>query len=299
VVWLRGLGDGRFEAHTLLDGVGRVADVQAADFRGMGKLDVVVAAFGWRNTGAVHYLENQTTDWDKPTFAPRVLDDRHGAIHVPVADLDGDGKPDFVALISQEHETIVAFLNDGKGNFRKETVYAAPHPAWGSSGIQLVDLNGDGKPDVLYTNGDTLDAPYLLKPYHGVSWLENRGRFPFEPHPLTAMYGAMRAVAADFTGRGKKDIVAVSFLPAEHFPRRGELRLDSVILLEQTAPGEYVRHSLETADCDHMTCAAGDICGDGRVHLVTGSFGLAEGRRMDRAVTVWENWGDRRGPPAR
>src|SRR5207249_4770144 len=27
VIWLRGMGDGRFQPHTLLDGVGRVADV--------------------------------------------------------------------------------------------------------------------------------------------------------------------------------------------------------------------------------------------------------------------------------
>jgi hypothetical protein len=288
VVWLRGLPGGRFQPYTLLEGVGRVADVQAADFRGRGKLDLVVAAFGWRNTGEVLYLENETTDWNRPTFVPRVLDARHGAIHVPVADLNGDGKPDFVALISQEHETIVAFLNEGNGRFRKETIYTAPHPAIGSSGIQLVDLNGDGKLDVLYTNGDTLDAPYLLKPYHGVSWLENRGQFPFEYHPLTAMYGAMRAVAADVTGRGRKDIVAVSFLPAEHFPRRDEMQLDSVILLEQTAPGEFVRHSLETGACDHFTCAVGDLLGDGTLYLVTGSFGLAEGRKMGQAITVWE-----------
>jgi len=292
VVWLRGLPGGGFQPYTLLDGVGRVADVQAADFRGCGKLDLVVAAFGWRNTGAILYLENQTTDWNKPSFVPRVLDDRHGAIHVPVADLDGDGKPDFVALISQEHETIVAFLNEG-GRFRKETIYTAPHPAFGSSGIQLVDLDGDGQLDVLYTNGDTLDAPYLLKPYHGVSWLQNRGRYPFEYHPLTAMYGVMRAVAADFTGQGKKDVVAVSFLPPEHFPRREELQLDSVILLEQTAPGEFTRHSLETAACDHFTCAAGDLYGDGKLHLVTGSFRLAEGGKMERAISIWENGGAR------
>jgi hypothetical protein len=290
VVWLRGLGDGRFQPYTLLDGVGRVADVQAADFRDCGKLDLVVAAFGWRNSGAILYLENQTTDWNKPSFAPRVLDDRHGAIHVPVGDINGDGKPDFVALISQEHETIVAFLNEG-GRFRKETIYTAPHPAYGSSGIQLVDLNGDGKLDVVYTNGDILDAPYLLKPYHGVSWLENRGRFPFEHHPITPMYGAMRAVAADFTGTGKKDIVAVSFLPAEFFPERKDLQLDSVILLQQTAPGKFVRHTLENTACDHFTCAAGDIFNDGTTHLVTGSFSLTEGHKMNQAITIWENSG--------
>src|SRR5207245_1935284 len=38
VVWLRGSADGTFTAIPLLEGVGRVADVQAADFNGDGKL---------------------------------------------------------------------------------------------------------------------------------------------------------------------------------------------------------------------------------------------------------------------
>src|SRR5207237_8018061 len=134
--------------------------------------------------------------WKHPVFAPRVLDNRHGATHVPVADLNGDGKPDFVALMSQEHETVVAFLNEGGGRFRKETIYTAPHPSFGSSGIQLVDLDGDGDLDVLYTNGDSLDAPYLLKPYHGVQWLENTGSFPFTHHRLADVYAARRPLAA-------------------------------------------------------------------------------------------------------
>src|SRR5262249_9561299 len=145
VVWLRGRPDGSFKPITLLKDVGRVADVQAGDFRGVGQLDLVVAVFGWQTTGEILYLENKTTDWDNPLFEPRVLDDRHGGIHVCVCDLNGDQKPDFVALISQEHETVVAFLNEGGGRFRKETIYAAPHPAFGSTGIQVVDLNGDGK----------------------------------------------------------------------------------------------------------------------------------------------------------
>src|SRR5207247_6284513 len=93
VVWLRGGPDGRFTPITLLDGVGRVADVQAADFRGVGKLDLVVAVFGWRS-GGIFYLENQTTDWAHPKFEKRILDDRAGAIHVPIGDLNRDGKPD-------------------------------------------------------------------------------------------------------------------------------------------------------------------------------------------------------------
>jgi hypothetical protein len=291
VVWLRGSRDGRFTHVTLLEGVGRVADVQAADFRGIGKLDLVVAAFGWRKTGEVLYLENRTTDWSHPVFVPHVLDDRHGAIHVAVADLNGDGRPDVVALISQEHETIVAFLNEGNGQFRKETIYTGPHPAYGSTGIQLVDLNGDGNLDVLYTNGDSMDKPHVLKPYHGIQWLENQGRFPFVHHPIAPMYGVHRAVAADFRGNGKLDIVAVSFLPAKAFPQRMPDKLDAVIYLEQQAPGQFVRHTLETASCDHVTCVAGDVFGTGKIDLVTGNL---TSTLADQAVTIWKNQGLRR-----
>jgi tetratricopeptide (TPR) repeat protein len=289
VVWLRQKSDGTFEPITLLERVGRVADVRAADFRGSGKLDLIVAVFGWRGTGEILYLENQTTDWTKPKFVPHVVDERHGTIHVPVADLNGDGKPDFVALISQEHETVVAFINEGNGKFRPEPLYTAPHPAWGSSGIELVDLNGDGKLDVLYTNGDALQKPYILKPYHGVQWLENKGGLKFEHHQLAAMPGAMRAVAADFFGTGRKDIAVVSYLPADDFPQRERLPLASILLLRQTEPGKFERHVIETAACDHLTCCVANI--GGRPALVAGNFTVHPARKLPDAITIWQ-----RGP---
>jgi hypothetical protein len=295
VVWLRGAADGSFTPITLLDGVGRVADVRPADFTGDGKLDLVVAVFGWHQAGEILLLENLTTDWKRPAFAPRQLDGRHGTTHVPVADLNGDGKPDVVAVISQEYETVVAFLNEGGGRFRKETIYAAPHPSFGCNGVQLVDLNGDGKLDVLLTNGDSLDAPYLLKPYHGLTWLENRGGYPFTPHRLADCYGAGSPVAADFDGNGLQDIVLVTFLPAEFFPQRAPLKLDAVVLLEQVEPGKFVRHALETQTCDHLTCAAGDLGGSGRPDLVIGDYVLGGGR--GNALTIWRNTTEKRVGP--
>ena len=103
-----------------------------------------------------------------------------------------------------------------------------------------------------------------------------------------------RAVAADFTGRGRKDIHAVSLLAAEVFPQRKELQPDSIILLEQTGPGEYARHSLERGSCDYFTCAAGEVFGDGTTHLVTGSFSLSGWYEIDQGVALWENLGRRR-----
>jgi hypothetical protein len=288
VVWLRGKPDGTFEPVTLLKDVGRVADVRAADFRGTGKLDLVVGVFGLHVVGEILFLENKTTDWAKPAFEPHVIDTRHGTIHVPVVDLNGDGKPDFIALISQEHETVVAFINEGGGKFSKKTLYTAPHPAWGSSGIQLVDMNGDGKVDVLYTNGDILDEPYLWKPYHGLQWLENKGDLKFEYHRIANMYGVHNAVAAPITGGKLPDILAVSFLPADKFPERDARKADAVTLFEQVAPGKFERHTLATGSCDSVVCVTADLYNTGRYDLVVGNFSSPTSANP---VTIWKNMG--------
>lgn len=288
VVWLRGRPSGGYDAVTLLSNVGRVADVRAADFRGTGKLDLVVGVFGLQTVGELLFLENRTTDWKKPEFVPTVLDARHGTIHVPIADLNGDGRPDFVALFAQEHETVVAFINEGDGKFRKETIYKAPHPGWGSSGIQLVDMNGDGQLDVLYTNGDILDEPYLWKPYHGVQWLENQGNLKFAHRRVADMYGIHNAVAAPVTGGKLPDILAVSFLPADKFSDRVARKADAVVLFEQVAPNKFERHVLARGACDAVVCATADLFGTGRQDLIIGNFGSPT---TDHPVTIWKNAG--------
>lgn len=295
VVWLRGGANGTFTPVTLLKNVGRVTDVQPADFDGDGDLDLMVAVFGWRHEGNVLLLENQTKNWSRPVFVPRVVDKRHGAIHVPVTDLNGDGRPDFVALFAQEYETVEAFLNLGNGKFRKQTVHASGDPSYGSSGIQLVDMDNDGDEDVLYSNGDVFDFAFL-RPDNSVQWLENKGAFPFVHHHITNFYGVHRAQAADMDGDGDKDVVAVSFLPEAFFPQRAELGLDSAILLEQTAPDVWARHSLETVSCDHPTCVVGDLNGDNRPDLVAGNFWISTPDPLD-TITVWVNRGSRQ--PAR
>jgi len=96
VVWLRGRGRCQYELVTLIDGIGRVNDVQAADFDGDGKLDLVVGMFGNYEAGAILFLKNYTENYAEPDFEPWVLDSRTGASDVPIADLNGDGRPDFV-----------------------------------------------------------------------------------------------------------------------------------------------------------------------------------------------------------
>jgi hypothetical protein len=283
VVWLQRLAGGGYRKHVLASGLPRVADVEAIDINGDGKLDLIVAAFGWRRVGSLLLLENRTRDWSNPVFVPRVLDTRTGAIDVPVVDLDHDGRPDVVTVFSQHYETVAAFLNKGGGGFRTETIYAAPHPAWGSSWVDVADLDGDGDLDVILSHGDMLDD-FMLKPYHGIQWLENRGGFPFVEHTLAALNGVHGAKAVDLDRDGDLDIVAVAYVPPPRLAATAPPPLPSLVWLEQVARGRFERHTLEVGR-RHVSFDFADYDHDGDVDLVVGNFGS----ETETGVEVWEN----------
>ncbi len=288
VVWLRrGEGEREFEPIVVLKDVGRVADVRPGDFDGDGHPDLIVAEFGWQKTGSITLLLSR---WDNGRFTGKFdaskIDARHGTIHVPPVDFDNDGDLDFVALISQEYEDIEVFLNRGDGTFDNKAIHSVEDPAYGSSGIQLVDLDGDDDLDVLYANGDTFDSFYI-KPYHGVQWLENRGEFPFVAHHLTFMPGVHRALAADMDGDGDQDVVAVALLPNRLLAGKNKGDFESVIWLEQTSRGEFVRRRLEAGTCDHAAFELADFDGNGRPDLAIGNFVSGDATSAD--MTIWWN----------
>lgn len=299
VVWLRKQAEGRgYEPIELAVSLGRVADVQPGDFDADGDQDLIVAEFGLYATGRLVLLENQQSRTKKTEFELKEVDSRHGAIHVPAADLNGDDRLDFVALFSQEHEAIEAFLNRGDGTFEKRSIYKAPNPSWASSGIQLIDLDVDGDLDVLYSNGDSFDREYL-KPYHGIRWLENQGDFPWVEHHLADMPGCMRALAGDLDGDGDLDIVAAALVPAAVRERFGQKRFDALCWFEQKVAGQFHRRSLELAACDHAALAVADFDGDGDLDLALGHYHFreAQARGAMPFLTLWRNETERAGAP--
>ena len=281
VVWLRGRKDGTYSPAVIKRGP-RVADVEAADFDGDGRLDLAIAGFGWRRTGDLTLLKNDTIDYDHPSFVPHLIDKRTGAIHAIPSDLDRDGRPDLITLFAQEHETVVAFLNRSGLRFEARTIYSAPHPGWGSSGIEVVDLDKDGDLDVLMTNGDMFDDQ-ILKPYHGIQWLENTGTFPFTEHTLARIPGIQRAQAADLDGDGDLDIVACALVPRMRKPPAACLRWSG-----------WSTRCWAGSSCTcwrparpHATLDVGDLDRDGDVDFVVGNFSLDQPAASP--LSVFEN----------
>lgn len=286
VVLLANNGARQFTAATLLDQVSRVADVEPGDFDADGDTDFVVAAYGAINQGEVGWLEKRG---DRGYQYHRIVK-KTGAINVLPVDLNGDAQLDFVALFAQEHEEISAFINNGNGVFQERALFKAATPAFGSSGIQLVDLDRDGDVDILYTNGDNLDLPTITpRPYHGVQWLENTGNLNFVWHDIYRCYGAYCAAAGDLNNDGKLDIVVTTL-----FNDWSDLKRASLLWLENNGRQGFTPHTIATQPTHLISAAIGDMDSDGWLDIIAcGMYGFPPHDRMGR-VTLWKNRGAHR-----
>ncbi len=273
VLLLRQNEAGGFDKETLLDGVGRTTDARTIDVDNDEDLDLVVAVFGGGAVGGIVWLEN-TGSGD---FRKHAVLGVSGALNATPVDLDADGRMDFVSLIAQEFESVVAFMNRGQGKFEQMLLARAPHPMYGFTGMKLADLDSDGDTDILISNGDALDTQADPKPYHGVQWLENQGSLKFQFHDIGRFYGAATAAAGDVDGDGDLDVLAGSWLNYWDDPRR-----QSLVWFENDGNKGFSRRDILDRPTGIVALAFEDVTGDDQVDVVAGVLRLDLMMRMMR-----------------
>jgi len=91
-------------------------------------------------------------------------------------DADGDGRPDLYVLSMQGHDEF--WRNAGGGRFEKRSREVFPATPWGAMGVEVLDWNGDGRPDLYVTDMHT-DMSSDLKPEEETRKHDPKTFFPF------------------------------------------------------------------------------------------------------------------------
>lgn len=261
-------------------GLARPVQVSATDFNKDGIKDYLVCEFG-NLEGALSWMEGKGNN----RFEKHVLRSLPGSIKAYIRDVNKDGLPDIWVLFAQGDEGIFLFTNKGGGQFESEQKLRFP-PVYGSSGFELVDFNGDGYEDILYTCGDNADYSAVLKPYHGLYLYLNDGHNQFKQAFFYPMFGCYKAIAADFDGDGDKDVAAISFFA--DYSRHPE---QSFIYLDNRGDLHFEPWTIPGTDAGRwLSMDAGDINGDGKTDLILGNFSMAPS-----AIPGAAKW--QQGPP--
>jgi hypothetical protein len=194
VAVLRGLGDGRFDFVSTLDGGEHPADLSLGDVDGDGIEDLAVANHDTRYVTVLFALPDGGFAARAESRVPADVAPHPHAVLLD--DVDGDGHVDLL-VDDRGAEAVRFFPGAGDGTFsgsHRIGVGGDPY-----RGMVLADANGDGHPDLVTPNPDR------------VAILVGDGRGGFGP-PVTLAPGfaPFSAVVADVDGDGIADVAAAS-----------------------------------------------------------------------------------------
>ena len=239
-----GKGDGTFTQNGITSNASSASQFDSfVDFNGDGKLDLFVF------NQAVVQLGNRDGTFQAPVQLPSATPPLSGL----AGDFDGDGKLDIAAFLTGSQVQIL--FGNGDGTFHAGSV----QPFGFTSAITAVDLNGDGKADLITATAEAVEV------------LTGKGDGTFTAGTLynTAQTSGT-IIVADFNGDGKKDVAAFHTMLLGNGD--GTLQGDPV------APGIL---SVSGAG------VPGDFNGDGSSDVATTTFGSGTSFHLN----IWLNDG--------
>lgn len=249
-----------------INGLIRPVDFLIHDINLDGYDDVLVCNYG-NNVGDFSWYENLGNG----SYDKKVIEPMSGSIKVEITNMDADEEDEIVVLFAQEHELMMIWDYD-KNSFNGKKVVQF-QPAFGSVDFQLRDMNGDGLKDIIIGNGDNSDLSTVLKNFHGVRVLINKGNKEFSEEYFMPVHGVSKIIAEDFDMDGDTDILTIS-----NFGDFTDPKFKSVQLLINEGGLKFKPKYINALpDFRWQTLDVADYDQDGDLDVFIGSFNFKAG----------------------
>jgi fibronectin type 3 domain-containing protein len=217
----------------------RPNSVAVGDVTGDGRPDVVLGVIG----SGIEVFPQQPNG----TLGPGVVTAAGGTL-VRLGHLDADDTLDAVTVSANGANTTVhVLLNDGAGGFEAPVNYTAK----GRADLEVADVTGDGRDDVLTYTGSSLSLLAQL-PSGGLA-------LPVE-YPLGAQAAAGGIGVGDLTGDGRNDVVAAD---------GGNGSIGHLQLFAQTPEGALATPVARATNGTPGAVEVADFDGDPRADAIT------------------------------
>ena len=202
----RGNGDGTFAVGVDHPIAGNTTSIKVADLDGDGNPDLVTTRQSTDTSDNVNVITVNLAQGpgkygageDYPTGLPMTS---------AIGDVDGDGKPDIVvfaydssAKLGVGGDVFSTFFNDGHGKFQRGSDVDAPRE--GGGGATFVDLNGDGRVDMLFDSQAGSSSSLMVVG-------DSNGRLAMDEDHSRDVSPVGFAAIGDLNRDGRVDLVAV------------------------------------------------------------------------------------------
>ena len=280
---LLGNGDGTFQAAVSYNSGGEDADsVAVADVNGDGHPDLLVAN---------QCLNSNCTSGDvsvllgngNGTFQPAVSYNSGGEVadSVAVADVNGDGHPDLLVANQCLNSNCTngdasVLLGNGNGTFQPAVSYNSGGQI--AEAIEVADVNGDGRPDLLVTNrcpvaGVCGPPPNLGAGTVGVLLGNGNGTFETTGGYNSGAVFAKAIAVGDVNGDGHPDLLVANECSD------GNCDTDGIVsVLVGTGNGKFQASAIyhpggyaNPGGYSPNAMAVADVNGDGKLDIVAGN----------------------------